>query len=204
MIGLLRGRIIQKQPPFMMLDVNGVGYELEAPMSTFYALPLDEETVTLHTHLAIREDAHVLYAFANESDKKLFRALLRINGVGGKMALAILSTMSAEEFSQTVQAGDTAAMTRVPGVGKKTAERLIIEMRDRLEKLQLSTGDAAPVQSGDGVAVQESLSPDGEAISALIALGYKPADASRMVRSVNGEGLLTEDIIKAALKSAVK
>lgn len=204
MIGLLRGRVVFKQPPFMTLDVNGVGYELEAPMSTFYDLPAGDEAITLHTHLAIREDAHVLYAFAKETDKRLFRALLKINGVGGKMALAILSNMSADEFSLSVQAGDTAAMTRIPGVGKKTAERLIIEMRDRLEKLQLPAGDGVPAAPAGGVAQQESLSADGEAVSALIALGYKPAEASRMVRSVDCEGQSTENIIRAALQSTVK
>ena len=199
MIGLLRGRVIHKQPPFLLLDVNGVGYEIEAPMSTFYALPLGEETVTLHTHLAIRDDAHILYGFISDSDRAMFRALLKVSGVGGKMALAILSGMTADEFSLTVQAGDAAALTRLPGVGKKTAERLIVEMRDRLEKLGTPTGgmSAGSVAAGSPAAS----SPLDDALSALMALGYKLGDAQRMTKSVDCEGMSTEEIIRAALQS---
>lgn len=199
MIGLLRGRILRRHPPFLLIDVAGVGYEVEAPMSTFYALPEGDGETTLHTHLAIREDAHVLYGFAREGDRAMFRALLKVNGVGGKMALAILSGMTADEFALCVQAGDVTALTRVPGVGKKTAERLIIEMRDRLDGL---SGNAAPLQASaapSGAATPADAS--GDAVSALIALGYKPADASRMVRAVKVEGLGTEGIIKAALQA---
>ncbi len=198
MIGMLRGRVLQKQPPFLMLDVNGVGYEIEAPMSTFYGLPSGDEVVTLHTHLAIRDDAHVLYGFASESDRALFRTLLKVSGVGGKMALAILSGMTAEEFSLAVQAGDTAALTRLPGVGKKTAERLIVEMRDRLEKL-----DVVPLGGASAAVVAGKVSkqkPLDDALSALQALGYKPADALRMTKSIDCEGLATEEIIRAALQ----
>jgi len=198
MIGMLRGRVVHKQPPFLMLDVNGVGYEIEAPMSTFYKLPLGEEPVILHTHLAIREDAHVLYGFASESDRALFRALLKVSGVGGKMALAILSGMTAEEFSLAVQAGDAAALTRLPGVGKKTAERLIVEMRDRLEKLDVVPTSGAPVAAAAGKS--RSHSPLDDALRALEALGYKPADALRMTKSIDCEGLATEEIIRAALQ----
>jgi len=199
MIGMLRGRVLHKQPPFLLLDVNGVGYEIEAPMSTFYDLPLGDEVVTLHTHLSIRDDAHVLYGFAAESDRALFRTLLKISGVGGKMALAILSGMTAEEFSLAVQAGDTAALTRLPGVGKKTAERLIVEMRDRLEKIDLSPSDRAPTAQGD---TAKPHSPLDDALSALEALGYKPADALRMTKAVDCEGLGTEEIIRQALQQS--
>lgn len=200
MIGLLRGRVLRKQPPFLLLDVNGVGYEIEAPMSTFYVLPSDDSPVTLHTHLAVREDAHILYGFANERDRALFRALLKVSGVGGKVALAILSGMTADEFSLTVQAGDVAALTRIPGIGKKTAERLIVEMRDRLE---------APVAGGVTVkgGASEGMpgmpeSPLDDAQSALQALGYKAAEAQRMLRPVDTTGLSTEEIIRAALQSS--
>ena len=198
MIGLLRGRVIHKQPPFLLLDVNGVGYEIEAPMSTFYALPLGEETVTLHTHLAIRDDAHVLYGFVSESDRGMFRALLKVSGVGGKMALAILSGMTADEFSLTVQAGDSAALTRLPGVGKKTAERLIVEMRDRLEKLGTPVA-GKPASSGAPPGTTHS--PLDDALSALMALGYKLADAQRMTKGIDCEGLSTEQIIRTALQT---
>jgi Holliday junction DNA helicase RuvA len=200
MIGMLRGRIVNRQPPMLLVDVNGVGYEVEAPMSTFYALPEGQAEVTLHTHLAVREDAHILYGFAREGDRALFRALLKVNGVGGKMALAILSGMTADEFALCVQAGDIAALTKLPGVGKKTAERLVVEMRDRLEGL---SGNAAPLPGGIAPVAAPGGDASGDAISALLALGYKPAEATRMVRKVaveDGQG--TEAIIKAALQGA--
>ena len=198
MIGLLRGRVLSRRPPYLLLDVNGVGYEIEAPMSTFYVLPGDDSPVTLHTHLAIRDDAHVLYGFASETDRALFRALLKVSGVGGKVALAILSGMSADEFSLTIQAGDVAALTRLPGIGKKTAERLIVEMRDRLDGL--ADGPATPPAARGGAVVAQA-SPFDDALSALLALGYKPAEAQRMLRAVEAEGLGTEDLIKAALQA---
>jgi len=198
MIGRLRGRILSKQPPFLLLDVNGVGYEIEAPMSTFYVLPHGDEAVTLHTHLSVREDAHVLYGFARENDRTLFRALLKVSGVGGKMALGVLSGMTAEEFAQAVRAGDIAGLTRLPGVGKKTAERLVIEMRDKLDKVCGGPGDAVVVIAGGGPAAA-----DEDAVSALIALGYRPPEASRMVSKVFQEGMDTEAIIRAALKGSV-
>lgn len=196
MIGLLRGKVVQKQPPFLLLEVNGVGYELEAPMSTFYDLPAQDQTITLFTHLTVREDAHILYGFVREQERGLFRALLKVNGVGGKMALAILSGMSSGEFSQCVQAGDVAALTRLPGVGKKTAERLIVEMRDRIVPVD------AGVAVSSLVAATAPHTPDGDAVSALIALGYKPNEASKMVRAVAGDGMDTEAIIRAALQAA--
>lgn len=198
MIGLLRGRIIQRQPPSLLLEVNGVGYEVEAPMSTFYDLPAGDEPVVLYTHLMVRDDAHTLFGFVRERDRALFRLLLRVNGVGGKMALAILSAMTADEFALNVQGGDVAALTRIPGVGKKTAERLIIEMRDRLESL--GEGGALP-----GAAPAASAgAADAEAVEALVALGYRPAEAGKLVKAVFQPGMETEAIIRAALQGVSK
>lgn len=198
MIGRLRGQVITRQPPRLLLDVNGVGYEVEAPMSTFYNLPLDNEPVTLYTHLSVREDAHVLFGFLQEAERQLFRELLRVSGVGGKMALGILSGMAASEFGACVHNGDVAALTRLPGVGKKTAERLIIEMRDRLAAASLSP-PAAPLPGSPPAMADD---PAADAVSALVALGYKPAQASRMVKDVDTAGQTTEEIIRAALQAA--
>ncbi len=198
MIGRLRGEIISKHPPFLLLEVNGVGYEVEAPMSTFYNLPSPGEQVTLLTHLVVREDAHVLYGFGSESERSLFRVLLKVSGVGAKMALAILSGMSAEAFSACVQGNDVSTLVRLPGIGKKTAERLIVEMRDRLEKLGMTEGVSA---TSVLAAERPGETPVAEAVGALIALGYKPNDASRMVRGVEQQGLSSEELIRAALKS---
>ena len=198
MIGRLRGRVLDKQPPFLLLDVNGIGYEIEAPMSTFYVLPHDDAEVVLHTHLVVREDAHILYGFARLADRALFRTLLKINGVGGKMALGILSGMTAEEFGAAIQAGDATALTRLPGVGKKTAERLIVEMRDKLDALAIGPATLSRPAAG---ASQPPSSADQDAVSALIALGYKPPEASRMVSKVFEDGMDTESVIRAALRS---
>ncbi|HEC16489.1 MAG TPA: Holliday junction branch migration protein RuvA [Sedimenticola sp.] len=198
MIGRLQGRIVFKQPPHLMVDVNGVGYELDVPMSTFFSLPALGETVILFTHLAVREDAHVLYGFGRESERALFRALLKVSGVGAKVALAILSGMSAHEFARCVQANDTAALVRLPGIGKKTAERLIVEMRDRLDKLEAV---APPAAAPAGASPPDTPDPAAEAVDALVALGYKPPEASRMVRRVESEGASSEEIIRAALKT---
>ena len=175
---------------------------MEAPMSTFYGLPEVGAKVTLLTHLAIRDDAHVLYGFAKEAERELFRALIRVTGVGAKMALAILSGMSAEDFARCVQAADTATLTRLPGVGKKTAERLVVEMRDRLDHLQGGAGATAAVFSP--VTPGAALSPVSEAVSALVALGYRPAEAERMIRGVDGPDLNSEELIRAALKAAAR
>jgi Holliday junction DNA helicase RuvA len=198
-IGRLRGEIVAKRPPHLLVDVNGVGYELEAPMSTFYDLPAVGAAVLLHTHLVIREDAHVLYGFAREAERALFRALLRVSGVGPKMALAILSGMNADEFSRCVQRDDTAALSRLPGIGKKTAERLIIEMRDRLARLDDDALAGAVRARAAGAGAPSAVE---DAVSALVALGYKAPEASRMVRAVAADGLGSEDLIRAALKAA--
>ena len=199
MIGRLRGEIVAKRPPHLLVEVSGVGYELEAPMSTFYDLPAVGAAVVLHTHLVIREDAHVLYAFAREAERALFRSLLRVSGVGPKMALAILSGMNADEFARCVQRDDTAALSRLPGIGKKTAERLIIEMRDRLARLDDEAFAVAVRPQATGAGAPSALE---DAVSALIALGYKAPEASRMVRAVAAEGLASEELIRAALKAA--
>ena len=180
-----------------MLDVNGVGYEIEAPMSTFYELPAVGEHIILFTHLMIRDDAHVLYAFYQEQERLLFRTLLKISGVGGKMALAILSGMNAGEFSLCIQNEDVTALVRIPGVGKKTAQRLIIEMKDKL----VVTG-STQAATASASAAQES--PSSEAVSALVALGYRPVEANRLVKSVEAEGLGSEELIRAALQSLIR
>ncbi len=201
MIGFLHGILREKQAPALLIEVQGVGYEIQAPMTTFYNLPAIGETITLHTHLAVREDAHTLYGFSKRSDRTLFRTLIKVNGVGAKMALTILSGMDAGLFAVCIQAGDAAALVRLPGVGKKTAERLIIEMRDKLKDWDVSMVAAdgvEPLMSADVT------NPVEEAVSALSALGYKPVDASRMVRGVDAKGLTTENIIRAALQSTVK
>lgn len=200
MIGRLSGTLLEKQPPQLLLDVQGVGYELEAPMSTFYQLPATGESVTLHTHMVVREDAQLLYAFYSLSERQLFRDLIKINGVGPKLALTILSGVTAEEFTRCVMENDAKALTALPGVGKKTAERLIIELRDRLAK------EAASVlpNAGNIAGLKKAANPISDAVSALISLGYKAQEASQMVRAVDAEDLSTEDIIKAALKGMVK
>ncbi|MES9830328.1 MAG: Holliday junction branch migration protein RuvA [Candidatus Thiodiazotropha sp.] len=201
MIGRLKGELVHKQAPHMLIDVNGVGYELEAPLSTFFTLPEAGQAVTLFTHLAVREDAHVLYAFATESERTLFRSLLKVSGIGAKMALAILSGMSADEFGRCVEEEDVASLVRLPGIGRKTAQRLIVEMRDRLAKL----GDLTPAISpspGDLTANRGSAAND--AVAALVALGYKPQEAGRMVKAVAEDEMDSEGLIRAALQSAVQ
>lgn len=196
MIGRLRGIIIEKQPPELVIDVQGVGYELSAPMSTFFNLPLVNEEVTLFTHMVVREDAQLLYGFSTERERLLFRSLLKVNGVGAKLALTILSGSDVDTFARSVQEGDTASLTRLPGVGKKTAERLIVEMRDRLKEVSSAMGldsivtQTVPVASGS----------KNEALEALVALGYKSVEAEKMLRSFNTEDMTTEQIIRQALQ----
>jgi Holliday junction DNA helicase RuvA len=198
MIGRLTGVLARKEPPALLVDVNGVGYELEAPMTTFYDLPAVGEKVTLFTHLVVREDAHLLYGFSRESQRRLFRDLLRINGVGPRVALAVLSGLSEDEFRRCVQHEDLARLIQVPGIGRKTAERLVIEMRDKLPAAGETTASAqAP-------AAPAASDPVSEAVSALIALGYKPNEASRAVRAVPSKGLGAEEIIRQALKAMAK
>ncbi len=200
MIGFLRGILLAKAPPQLLLDVHGVGYEIEAPMTTFYDLPPTGQEVSLHTHLVVREDAQILFGFGSETDRALFRLLIRVNGVGPKMALTILSGLTAGEFSRCIANSDTPALVRLPGVGKKTAERLIIEMRDRLPGLEANTGSV----EGAAGAVVFSNDPKQEAISALLALGYKAQDAGRMVHNSAAEGSSCEEIIRSALQGAAR
>ncbi len=201
MIGYLSGVLRDKQPPSLLIDVQGVGYEVEAPMTTFYDLPEVGQPITLYTHLAVREDAHTLYGFGKVSDRSLFRTLIKVNGVGAKMALAILSGMDTSHFVLCVQAGDTAALVKLPGVGKKTAERLVVEMRDKLSDWASAGGVST---TGGSARVPDVANPVEEAVGALIALGYKAPEASRMVRAVDTAGIGTEDIIRAALQASVK
>lgn len=195
MIGRLRGEVVVKQAPHLLLDVGGVGYEIEAPMSTFYDLPSVGAQVTLFTHLLVREDAHTLYGFATDEERRLFRGLLKVNGVGAKVALAILSGMSVDAFVRCVQDGAVAALTRVPGIGKRTAERLIVEMRDRMQ-VQPPQGGSPPSE-----VTRAGAGPTAEAIAALVALGYRQVEAERLVRGVGGEGRSSEDLIRAALQA---
>lgn len=197
MIGFIRGKLVSKTPPQLVVDVQGVGYEVEAPMTTFYDLPVLGEELLLYTHLVVREDAHILFAFSTESDRMMFRMLIKVNGVGPKLALTILSGQSAEEFHRCIHDNDVQALVRLPGIGKKTAERLIIEMRDRLPETVDSTNLANNVSSD-----RMANSPKQEAISALCALGYKPQDASKMVQNIAQEDKTCEDIIKSALQGA--
>jgi Holliday junction DNA helicase RuvA len=197
-IGRLRGEIVYKHPPQLMLDVGGVGYEIEAPMSTFYDLPGVGEAVTLVTHLAVREDAHILYGFLRDSDRALFRNLLKVTGVGARMALAILSGMDAQRFALCVQQEDVTALIRLPGIGKKTAQRLVMEMRDRLDSLP--AGLPAGIPSSALAAANEGTAL-ADAVSALVALGYRPIDANRMARAVDDGAKTSEEIIRAALKA---
>jgi Holliday junction DNA helicase RuvA len=190
MIGYLKGTLAAKRPPTLTLDVAGVGYELEAPMSTFYQLPRIGAPLTLVTHLLVREDAHVLYGFSTEAERTLFRGLLRVSGIGARMALAVLSGMSVEGFYRCVRDKDLISLTRVPGIGKKTGERLLMEMADRLP-----VGE--PVETGPG---HRSPAAEQEAEGALLALGYKPGEVSRMLRDFDADGLSTEELIREALR----
>jgi Holliday junction DNA helicase RuvA len=199
-IGFLKGRLAVKQPPYLMVDVNGVGYEMEAPMSTFYGLPAVGELVALFAHLVVREDAHILYAFGTDGERRLFRGLLKVSGVGPKIALGILSGASVDDFLRIVEAEDIAMLTRIPGIGRKTAERVIIEMRDSVKKLSMPADGGSPTGMGVGAAV----TPQSEAFSALIALGYKPPEVVRLLKAVDEPDLATTEIIRRALKSAAK
>jgi Holliday junction DNA helicase RuvA len=202
MIGFLRGKLIHKAPPVLLLDVQGVGYEVEAPMTTFYNLPAIGTEILLHTYLVVREDAHILFGFSAEADRSMFRTLIKVNGVGPKLALTILSGLNGEDFHRCINNSDIQALVRLPGVGKKTAERLVIEMRDRLPDLgDSSVGNMALVSSTMSPSISN---PRQEAISALCSLGYKPPDAAKMVQAINVEGLSCEEIIRLALQGAAR
>ena len=193
MIGSIRGHILFKAPPRLTVEAGGLGYELEAPMSTFFHLPGVGEEVRLLTHLVVREDAHVLYAFGTEDERRLFRNVIKVSGVGPKIGLALLSGISVEAFTTCVHNQDLTALTKIPGIGRKTAERLVVEMRDRL----VEHNEAAQVGAPGGGA-------ESEAFGALIALGYKPAEASRLLKSAGPGEHSTEELIRRALQGAVR
>jgi len=195
MIGSVRGRIVAKIPPQLTVEVGGLGYELEAPMSTFFLLPAMGEEVRLLTHLVVREDAHILYAFGTEDERRLFRSLIKVSGVGPKIALALLSGISVEAFALCVQNQDIAALTRVPGIGRKTAERLVVEMKDRLGPVRDMAAAAAPAAA--------LASPEAEAFGALVALGYRPAEATRLLKAAGPGTHSTEELIRRALQGAI-
>ncbi|SFG81012.1 Holliday junction branch migration protein RuvA [Neptunomonas qingdaonensis] len=207
MIGRLKGELIEKQPPHLLLDLHGVGYEVEASMNTFFRLPDIGQIVVLHTHFVVREDAQLLYGFIDKKERSLFRSLIKANGVGPKMAISILSGMTTEEFIGCLQREDAAALTRIPGVGKKTAERLIVELKDKLKILQQDepadfqlTGTDLPNQAQHFAGCRE------EAESALVALGYKPVHATKAVIQAEqqlGMNVSTEELIRLALKSMI-
>jgi Holliday junction DNA helicase RuvA len=190
MIGFLRGTLVAKRPPALTLDVGGVGYELEAPMSTFYRLPDTGQPLSLITHLVIREDAHILFGFFTEAERALFRNLLKISNVGPRTALGVLSGMSVEGFYQCIREKDLASLIKIPGVGRKTADRLLLEMADRLPEALGADSPSIPARS----------QAEGEAHGALLALGYKPGEVVRMLKDLDGGRLSTEDMIREALK----
>ena len=200
MIGRLRGLLIEKRPPRLLVECHGVGYEVDAPMTTIWALPDLNTEVILHTHLVVREDAQSLYGFATLAERELFQSLLKVSGVGAKMALAVLSGMQVDEFVSSVQRGDATRLTALPGIGKKTAERLIVEMRDRVS-------DWAPA---GGVSISSSPGKPpptdavADAVSGLIALGYKPQEASRLVHAIDTENKTTDAIIREVLRSLAR
>jgi Holliday junction DNA helicase RuvA len=195
MIGRLRGTLLVKQPPSLVIDVGGVGYELEAPMSTFFDLPETGREISLYTHYAVKEDTAVLYGFLREAERSLFRSLQKVSGIGAKISLAVLSGVSTDEFARLIQLGDVASLTRIPGIGKKTAERMLVELRDRLDGLASGTGSVSGGVPKDPVA---------EATVALQSLGYKPAEVARMVRDAAAPGDRAEEIIRKALKASLR
>ena len=196
MIGRLRGILALKQPPWLVVDVNGVGYELEAPMSTFYDLPELGREVSLFTHYAQKEDSVSLYGFLREGERRLFRDVQKVSGIGAKIALAVLSGVSVDEFARLIQSGDITALTRIPGIGKKTAERMVVELRDRAADL---AGGGVP-----GAMVAGAGDPVADAVTALQQLGYKPAEAARMAREAAAPGDEAATIIRKALQSALR
>jgi Holliday junction DNA helicase RuvA len=200
MIGFLRGKLVVKQPPQLVMDVGGVGYELDAPMSTFYNLPPVGTELSLFTHLVVREDAHILFGFGSDRERRMFRELLKVSGVGPKLALGLLSGISVDSFLLCIEAGDADTLVKIPGVGRKTAERLIVEMRDRAKAF----GEISFAVAG-GVPGQAPVNgAQAEAFSALVALGYKPVEITRLLKSVDASATTTEELIRHALKAATK
>jgi holliday junction DNA helicase RuvA len=199
-IGRLRGTLAEKQPPHLILDVNGLGYELEVPMTTLYRLPSVGEPITLHTHLVVREDAQLLYG---KRDRDFFRELIRLNGVGPKLALALMSSLEVDELVRAVSAQDTSALTKVPGVGKKTAERLLVELKDRFKAWEVVPSMFALVPNQPDMPAAQVASAESDAVNALISLGYKPQEASKAVSAIKDKNLSAEDMIRRALKGMI-
>lgn len=204
MIGRLKGVLVEKQPPEVLLDVQGVGYELLLPMTSFYNLPEIGQETTLFTHLAVREDAHLLFGFSQKNDRTLFRELIKTNGVGPKLALAILSAMSVDEFAYAIEREELSKLVKIPGVGKKTAERLLVELKGKFKGAKQSDFfvESSHIARAENISVATD-SPVDEAVAALIALGYKPADAEKMVKKVAQPDLTSERLIREALKAAL-
>jgi Holliday junction DNA helicase RuvA len=196
MIARLKGTLLNKQAPHVLIDVNGVGYELDVPMSTFYVLPAQGEALILHTHFIVREDAQLLFGFAKQEERQLFRELLRINGVGAKMALAVLSTLSTAELIGVIDQADMDQLVRVPGIGKKTAERMLLEMRGRISRFESLNVDAAASSVGHGAVL--------EAEDALQALGYSATEAKRLLKGLDPSLINSQDLIRGALQRAAK
>ncbi|MFT4628985.1 MAG: Holliday junction DNA helicase RuvA [Dinoroseobacter sp.] len=196
MIAWLQGVLLEKQAPNLLLNVNGIAYEIEAPLSVFYDLPAINETVSIFVHMVVREDAQLLFGFSSKQQRDLFRSLIKVNGVGPKVGLAVLSTLSAQELMQCMLNEDDTVLTKVPGIGKKTAQRLIVELKDRLEKEFADVALDASVAGHGGAPANDRQ----DAISALVSLGYKNNDASRVVRALPKE-LTSEEIIRQALRS---
>ncbi|MEZ3498918.1 Holliday junction branch migration protein RuvA [Pantoea sp. KPR_PJ] len=204
MIGRLRGNILEKQPPLVLIEAHGVGYEVHMPMTCFYELPELNHEAVIFTHFVVREDAQLLFGFNNKQERALFRELIKTNGVGPKLALAILSGMSAQQFVTAVEKEEIAALIKLPGVGKKTAERLVVEMKDRFKGLHgdLFSGETAFTLTTQN-AEPESNDAEAEAVAALVALGYKPQEASRMISKVGKPDADCETLIREALRAAI-
>lgn len=198
MIGRLRGILVEKQPPFIIVDVSGIGYELEVPMTTLYQLPETNQEIIIHTHLVVREDAQLLYGFYAKREREFFRELIRLNGVGPKLALALMSGLEVDEMIQCIHAEDTSRLMKVPGVGKKTAERLLVELRDRLKTWERIPSIAPLV--AETAQISMPMSAENDAVSALVSLGFKPQEASKAVSAIFEEGLTSEELIRRALK----
>ncbi|MBT82252.1 MAG: Holliday junction branch migration protein RuvA [Alteromonadaceae bacterium] len=205
MIGRIEGRLLEKQPPEVLIDVNGIGYEIQMPMTSFYQLPAVGENVAVYTHFVVREDAQLLFGFADKMERGLFRELIKANGVGPKLGLTILSGMSAGQFLISVQNEDVSALVSLPGIGKKTAERLVVELKDRLAKFGKQQAVDIPFDMENKAA--DTIVPVNdakeEAQSALVALGYKPVQANKLVTSVYQDGMNSENLIREALKAAI-
>lgn len=200
MIGRLQGKIIEKQPPEILLDVQGVGYELLLPMTSFYNLPQIGEETAIFTHLVVREDAHLLFGFSQKQDRSLFRELIKTNGVGPKLALAILSAMSVSQFVTAIEQEELTKLTKIPGIGRKTAERLLVELKGKFKGIEQTDFF---VEASDHIIVNHTPDPVNEALDALISLGYKPSDAEKMIKKVNKSDATSEQLIREALKNSL-